>query len=112
MMGNRVRREAELEKLGMCGEILASLQPCLLTCFTVQQRCAVLFLTAMLVASLAMPALAANDPTGDVKSLVDRALSVVHSKEMSLASKRSEFRDMVERHFDLAGMARDSLGEH
>ncbi|MGA7619260.1 hypothetical protein [Candidatus Binatus sp.] len=64
------------------------------------------------MASLAMPALAANDPTGDVKSLVDRALSVVHSKEMSLASKRSEFRDMVERHFDLAGMARDSLGEH
>jgi ABC-type transporter MlaC component len=88
------------------------LRRCLLTSITVQQRFAVLFLTAMLVASLATPAVAANDPIGDVKSLVDRALAVVHSKEMSLASKRSEFRDMIERRFDLAGMARDSLEEH
>src|SRR5208282_4766810 len=96
----------------MCAEILASLPRCPLTRLTVQQRCAVLFLTAMLVASLATPALAGNEPTGDVKSLVDRALAVVHSKEMSLASKRREFRDIAERHFDLAGMARDSLEEH
>ncbi|MFZ0247529.1 MlaC/ttg2D family ABC transporter substrate-binding protein [Candidatus Binatus sp.] len=66
----------------------------------------------MLVASPATPALAGNEPTGDVKSLVDRALAVVHSKEMSLASKRREFRNIIERHFDLAGMARDSLEEH
>jgi len=96
----------------MCAEILASLQRCPLTRFTMLLRYAVLFLTAMLVASMATPALAGNEPTGDVKSLVDRALAVVHSKEMSLASKRSEFRDMIERHFDLAGMAHDSLGEH
>jgi phospholipid transport system substrate-binding protein len=73
---------------------------------------ATLFLTAMMAALLATPALAANDPTGGVKSLVDRALTVVRSKELSLAAKRSEFRDMVERHFDLAGMARDSLAGH
>ena len=78
----------------------------------VRQRYAALFLTAMLAALLATPALAANDPTGGVKSLVDRALTVVRSKEMSLADKRGEFRDMVDRHFDLAGMARDSLAGH
>jgi phospholipid transport system substrate-binding protein len=66
----------------------------------------------MLAASLATPAIATNDPTGDVKSLVNRALTVVRSKEMSLTAKRGEFRDMIERHFDVAGMARDSLEEH
>jgi ABC-type transporter MlaC component len=66
----------------------------------------------MLVASSTTHALAANDPTGDVRSLVERALAVVHSKMMSLASKRIEFWDMAERHFDLAGMARDSMEEH
>ncbi len=96
----------------MCAEIIASLPRCPLTRFTVLRRRAVLFLTAMLVASMATPALAGNEPTGDVKSLVDRALAFVHSKEMSLATKRREFRDMAERHFDLAGMARDSMEEH
>lgn len=75
-------------------------------------RLALLFLSAMLAASLATSALAANDPTADVKSLVDRALTVVHNKELSLDTKRREFRDMVRRKFDVDGMARDSMGEH
>jgi len=61
---------------------------------------------------LAAPPTAGNDPAAGVKAMVDRALSVVRNKEMSLAAKRGAFKDMVSRHFDLAGMARDSLGEH
>lgn len=61
---------------------------------------------------LAAPTSAGNDPAAGVKQMVDRALGVVRNKEMSLAAKRGEFKDLVARHFDLAGMARDSLGEH
>jgi len=61
---------------------------------------------------LAAPPTAGNDPAAGVKAMVDRALRVVRNKEMSLAAKRGEFKDMVARHFDLAGMARDSLGGH
>jgi ABC-type transporter MlaC component len=61
---------------------------------------------------LVAPPMAGNDPAAGVKTMVDRALSVVRNKEMSLAAKRDEFRDLVARHFDLAGMARDSLGAH
>ena len=92
--------------------ILALWQRRLPAHITVRQRYAAPFLAAMVAALLATPALAANGPTGGVKSLVDRALTVVRSKEMSLADKRGEFRDMVDRHFDLAGMARDSLAGH
>jgi phospholipid transport system substrate-binding protein len=61
---------------------------------------------------LAAPPMAGNDPAAGVKTMVDRALSVVRNKEMSPAAKRGEFKDLVARHFDLTGMARDSLGEH
>jgi phospholipid transport system substrate-binding protein len=62
--------------------------------------------------ALAAPATAGNDPAAGVKAMVERALNVVHNKELSLAAKRGEFKDLVGRHFDLSGMARDSLGEH
>jgi ABC-type transporter MlaC component len=62
--------------------------------------------------ALAASATAGNDPAAGVKSMVERALNVVRNKEMSLAAKRGEFRDLVARHFDLAGMPRDALGEH
>jgi phospholipid transport system substrate-binding protein len=94
----------------MCSVILA-VRRCLLARI-VQQLSVALFLTALLAASLATPAHAADDPTAGVKSLVERTLAIVHSKEMSLSAKRGEFRDMLERHFDLVGMARDSLEEH
>jgi phospholipid transport system substrate-binding protein len=67
---------------------------------------------AIVAASIAMPALAASNPKDDVRSMIKRALDVVRDKEMSLAAKRREFKDLAERHFDLAGMARDSLGAH
>jgi phospholipid transport system substrate-binding protein len=69
-------------------------------------------LIAILTASIAMPALAASNPRDDVRSMIEHALAVVRNKEMSLAAKRREFKDLAERHFDLAGMARDSLGAH
>jgi ABC-type transporter MlaC component len=95
----------------MYAGLLAFMRGCLLRRIALRQLCAVLFTAAMLTALLAMPALA-DDPAADIRSLVDRTLSVVRSKEMSLAAKRGEFRDMIERNFDVAGMARDSLGEH
>jgi ABC-type transporter MlaC component len=62
--------------------------------------------------ALAAPATAGNDPADGVKSMVELALNVVRNKELSLDAKRGEFKDLVGRHFDLSGMARDSLGEH
>jgi phospholipid transport system substrate-binding protein len=62
--------------------------------------------------AFAAPATAGNDPAAGVRSMVDRALSVVRNEEMSLAAKRGAFKDLIARHFDLAGIARDSLGEH
>jgi phospholipid transport system substrate-binding protein len=62
--------------------------------------------------ALAAPVTAGNDPAAGVKSMVERALNVVRDKELSLDAKRGEFKDLVGRHFDLSGMARDSLGEH
>jgi phospholipid transport system substrate-binding protein len=82
------------------------------TLIRMRRRFAILFLTATLAVSLATAALAANDPTADVKSLVDRTLTVLHDKQLSLDTKRREFRDMVRRKFDVDGMARDSMGEH
>ena len=84
----------------MCSVILA-VRRCLLSRITVQQLCAVLFVAALLAVSPSTPAFAADDPTGGVKSLVDRTLAIVRNKEMSLAAKRGEF-SMVGCHFDLA----------
>jgi len=67
---------------------------------------------AIATTALAAPATAGNDPAAGVKSMVERALNVVRNKELSLDAKRGEFKDLVGRHFDLSGMARDSLGEH
>jgi phospholipid transport system substrate-binding protein len=101
------------EKPDMCAELVTLLSDRFFSRTTLRLRRAVLFLIPMVfAAAFATSAIAANDPTANVKSLIDSALSVVHSKEMSLASKRDEFRNMVERHFDVAGMARDSLGDH
>jgi hypothetical protein len=58
----------------MCSVILA-VRRCLLARIIMQQLSVALFLTALLAASLATPAHAADDPTAGVKSLVERTLA-------------------------------------
>jgi phospholipid transport system substrate-binding protein len=107
----KIRPEAELDGPSLAMPAIGSPRHPATSRIIPGKRRAVLVIV-IVAASIAMPALAASNPRDDVRSMIRHALTVVRNKEMSLAAKRREFKDLAERHFDLAGMARDSVGAH
>jgi phospholipid transport system substrate-binding protein len=68
---------------------------------------------AAVIIFLAFPALAdPGDALVQTKGMVDQALQVLRSKQLSLTDKRRQLRDMMEANFDFTDMSRSALGYH
>lgn len=69
-------------------------------------------LLAILVA--APPASAARPPDAmtEVKTVVAQALPILANKQMPMAERRRQLRELIAGHFDFSDMARSSLGYH
>lgn len=59
-----------------------------------------------------MPAWALPTPVDTVNQVINKSLPVLRDKHKPLPQRRRELRNLLERHFDFADMARIALGYH